>query len=86
MQQDFTYDVLIIGSGAAGLSLGLQLATNRRVAILSKGELNAGASAKAQGGIAAVLDHKDQLQNHIQDTLISGANLGNPEAIQFTVE
>ena len=86
MQQDFTYDVLIIGSGAAGLSLGLRLATHRRVAILSKDELNAGASAKAQGGIAAVLDHKDQLENHIQDTLIAGANLGNPEAIQFTVE
>ncbi|MDC9720155.1 MAG: L-aspartate oxidase [Gammaproteobacteria bacterium] len=86
MQQDFQYDVLIIGSGAAGLSLGLQLAATRKVAILSKEELNAGASAKAQGGIAAVLDQQDRLDNHIKDTLIAGANLGNPEAIQFTVE
>lgn len=85
-QQDFQYDVLIIGSGAAGLSLGLQLAKTRKVAIISKDELNAGASAKAQGGIAAVLDSEDNLKNHIQDTLVAGANLGSPEAIQFTVE
>jgi len=85
MQQDLTYDVLIIGSGAAGLSLGLRLATTKRVAILSKNELNAGASAQAQGGIAAVLDQQDLLENHIQDTLIAGANLGNPKAIEFTV-
>ena len=86
MQHDIQYDVLIIGSGAAGLSLGLQLSTTRKVAIISKDELDAGASAKAQGGIAAVLDKQDRIDNHIQDTLIAGANLGDPEAIQFTVE
>ena len=86
MQQDFQYDVLIIGSGAAGLSLGLQLATTKKVAVISKDELNAGSSAWAQGGIAAVLDQQDRIDNHIQDTLIAGANLGNPEAIQFTVK
>ena len=86
MQHDFQYDVLIIGSGAAGLSLGLQLSATRKVAIISKDELDAGASAKAQGGIAAVLDQQDRIDNHIQDTLVAGANLGNPEAIQFTVE
>jgi len=86
MQQDFQYDVLIIGSGAAGLSLGLRLAANRKVAVISKDELDAGSSAWAQGGIAAVLDQQDRIDNHIQDTLIAGAHLGNPEAIQFTVE
>ena len=58
MQQDFQYDVLIIGSGAAGLSLGLRLATTKKVAVISKDELDAGSSAWAQGGIAAVLDNK----------------------------
>jgi L-aspartate oxidase len=86
MQQDFQYDVLIIGSGAAGLSLALKLAATKKVAVISKNELNAGASAKAQGGIAAVLDQQDCIDNHIQDTLIAGANLGNPAAIKFTVE
>ena len=86
MQQDFQYDVLIIGSGAAGLSLGLKLAATRKVAVISKNELNAGASGWAQGGIAAVLDQQDRIDDHIQDTLIAGAHLGNPEAIQFTVE
>ena len=86
MQQDFQYDVLIIGSGAAGLSLGLRLATTKKVAVISKDELDAGSSAWAQGGIAAVLDQQDRIGNHIQDTLIAGAHLGDPEAIQFTVE
>jgi L-aspartate oxidase len=86
MQQDFQYDVLIIGSGAAGLSLGLKLAAKRKVAVISKDELGAGASGWAQGGIAAVLDQQDRIDNHIQDTLIAGAHLGSREAIQFTVE
>ena len=66
MQQQFDYDVLVIGSGAAGLSLALQLPPDKRVAIISKRELNAGSSSRAQGGIAAVLDPTDNIQNHIQ--------------------
>ncbi|HBD23766.1 MAG TPA: L-aspartate oxidase, partial [Oceanospirillaceae bacterium] len=86
MQQQFDYDVLVIGSGAAGLSLALQLPKDKKVAILSKRELDAGSSAHAQGGIAAVLDPTDDIQNHIRDTIEAGAKLGNSEAVRFTVE
>lgn len=86
MQQQFDYDVLVIGSGAAGLSLALQLPKDKKVAIISKRELDAGSSAHAQGGIAAVLDPTDDIQNHIRDTIEAGAKLGNSEAVRFTVE
>ena len=86
MLQQFDYDVLVIGSGAAGLSLALQLPKNKKVAIISKRELFAGSSAHAQGGIAAVLDPTDDIQNHIRDTIEAGAKLGNSEAVRFTIE
>ncbi len=86
MQKQINFDVLIIGSGAAGLSLALQLPSHLQVAILSKRELSAGASWHAQGGIAAVLDPTDSLQDHIDDTIKAGVNLGSPEAIRFTIE
>ena len=63
------FDVLILGSGAAGLSLALQLPQNARVGVLSKGELAAGSTAYAQGGISAVVDEKDSVQSHFADTL-----------------
>jgi L-aspartate oxidase len=83
MQQEF--DVLIIGSGAAGLSLALLLADQAKVAVLSKGELTSGSTWLAQGGIAAVLDKDDQIQNHIEDTLTAGAHLSHNDAVEFTV-
>ena len=86
MQKQINFDVLIIGSGAAGLSLALQLPKHLQIAIISKRELSAGASWQAQGGIAAVLDPTDSINDHIQDTIKAGANLGNPDAIRFTVE
>ncbi len=80
------YDVLIIGSGLAGLAAALRLASTRKVALVTKQELLDGASAWAQGGIAAVLDGKDSLESHIRDTHVAGAGLCHDEAVRFVVE
>lgn len=80
------FDVLIIGSGAAGLSLALQLPASTRVAVLSKGDLTCSSTWLAQGGIAAVLDESDHIDSHIQDTLTAGAHLSHEDAVRFTVE
>ena len=79
------FDVIIIGSGAAGLSLSLNLTQGTRVAVLSKAGLNQGSTWYAQGGIAAVLDTKDTVQSHVEDTLAAGAGLCHREAVEFTV-
>nr|WP_084629123.1 L-aspartate oxidase [Neptunomonas japonica] len=84
MQQEF--DVLIIGSGAAGLSLALRLADTAKVAVLSKGNLTSGSTWLAQGGIAAVLDESDLIQDHVSDTLTAGAHLSHNDAVEFTVK
>ena len=55
-ENSFNYDVLVIGSGAAGLSTALKLAPHVKVAVLSKGKIDDGSTNWAQGGIAAVLD------------------------------
>ncbi|WP_423062866.1 L-aspartate oxidase [Candidiatus Paracoxiella cheracis] len=78
------YDVLIIGSGAAGLALALTLSDHARVAILSKDDLMAGSSQRAQGGIAAVMSAEDSIESHVQDTLKAGAGLCDPEVVQYT--
>ena len=80
------YDVLIIGSGTAGLTLALQLADNARVAILSKDQLKESASLYAQGGISVVLDQADSIESHINDTLIAGAGLCDETSVRYTVE
>ncbi len=79
------YDALIIGSGAAGLSMALHLSPNAKVAVLSKRELTSGSTWLAQGGIAAVLDTTDTTQAHIEDTMIAGGNLSHKDAVEFTV-
>ncbi|WP_250657275.1 L-aspartate oxidase [Alkalimarinus coralli] len=86
MQSSFQHDVLIIGSGAAGLSVALNLASHVKVAVISKGDLPSGSTLYAQGGIAAVMDTSDTIESHIQDTLIAGAGLCHEDAVQFTVE
>jgi L-aspartate oxidase len=80
------FDVLIVGSGLAGLSAALHLAPTHRVAVLTKRALNDGSSAWAQGGIAAVLAAGDSFNAHVEDTLIAGAGLCDPEATRFVVE
>jgi len=79
-------DVLIIGSGAAGLSLALRLADDYRISLISKGPLREGSTLYAQGGIAAVLGDDDSIESHVQDTLNAGAGLCDPEVVRFTVE
>ena len=78
-------DVLIIGSGAAGLTAALQLATTRKVTVLAKGSLSDGATAWAQGGIAAVLEPGDTFESHIEDTMIAGAGLNNRATVEFVI-
>lgn len=86
MTDSNTCDVLIIGSGGAGLSLALRLADHAKVFVLSKVSLSSGSTFHAQGGISAVLDENDSIESHIKDTLIAGAGLCDPEAVKVTVE
>lgn len=80
------FDVAIIGSGLAGLSVALHLAQTRKVVVISKRSLLDGASNWAQGGIAAVLDSGDSHAQHISDTLIAGAGLCDEGATRFIIE
>lgn len=87
MQQPFDYDVIIIGSGAAGLTTALQMPENIRTALFSKDSLSAGSTYWAQGGVAAVLDQVgDNIDQHVQDTLIAGAGLCNDSSVRHIVE
>lgn len=78
-----SHDVLIIGSGAAGLTLALRLPSHVRVAILAKGPLSEGSSLYAQGGISAVLEESDSVDAHVADTLDAGAGLTDRATAQF---
>ncbi|WDT84892.1 L-aspartate oxidase [Alteromonas sp. 009811495] len=79
-------DVLIIGSGAAGLSLALKLADHCQVIVLSKSDRNEGSTRYAQGGIAAVFDEQDSIDAHVKDTLKAGGGLCDEPAVRFTAE
>ena len=81
-----SFDVLIVGSGLAGLTAALQLAPTHRVAILTKRAMNDGSSGWAQGGIAAVMAEGDSFESHVDDTLVAGAGLSDLTATRFVVE
>ncbi len=81
-----TADVLIIGSGAAGLTAALNLADRFRVTVLAKGGFDEGSTAWAQGGIAAVLEPGDTFDNHVEDTMVAGAGLNDRDVVEFVVE
>jgi L-aspartate oxidase len=80
------HDILILGSGAAGLSLALRLPDALSVAVVSKRELKEGSTLYAQGGISAVLDAGDSIDSHVQDTLKAGAGLCDREVVHHVVE
>jgi L-aspartate oxidase len=79
-------DVVVIGSGAAGLTAALALAEQCRVLVLAKGTLTGGSTAWAQGGIAAVLDAGDTFEDHIRDTMVAGAGLNRRETVETVIE
>ncbi|PKO26197.1 MAG: L-aspartate oxidase [Betaproteobacteria bacterium HGW-Betaproteobacteria-8] len=80
------YDVLIIGSGLAGLTLALKVAADKKVCLVSKRGINDSSSNWAQGGIAAVLASDDSIEAHIQDTLIAGGGLCDAEVTRMVAE
>ena len=86
MNATYTQEVLVIGSGAAGMTVAIELAAKYKVAILSKSAIESGATWWAQGGIAGVFDHQDSTESHYQDTLQAGAGLCHEEAVRYTVE
>ena len=83
MQQ---FDVLIIGSGLAGLTLALRSAADKKVCIVSKRSINDAASDWAQGGISAVLSDDDSIDNHVRDTLTAGGGLCDTAVTRMVAE
>lgn len=95
------YDVIIVGTGAAGLTAALQIAehipqsaaspntlvTEPKIALISKGPVCEGSTFYAQGGIAAVIDElNDSIDSHIEDTVNAGAGLCHRDSVKFTTE
>lgn len=79
-------NILIIGGGIAGLSLALKLADHHPVTLITKRSLLESNTLYAQGGIAAVLDPNDSIEEHVQDTLIAGDGLCDRAAVEFTAQ
>lgn len=78
-------DVVVLGSGAAGLAAALAVRPLRSVLVVTKDTLDAGSTAWAQGGLAAVLDPQDSLEAHVRDTIEAGAGLCDEETVRELV-
>ena len=86
---NYSTDCLIIGSGAAGLTLALGIADKAKVIVLSKKDVCAGSTNYAQGGIAGVYnikDDQDSIEDHIRDTCIAGAGICEEQAVRYVAE
>ncbi|THB72977.1 MAG: L-aspartate oxidase [Gammaproteobacteria bacterium] len=81
-----SYDVLIIGSGVAGLSLALRLASTHKVAVMSKVSITEGSSRYAQGGVAAVIDKDDSIKLHVSDTFDAGASMCDKDVVKHVAK
>jgi L-aspartate oxidase len=79
------FDVLIVGSGAAGLTAALNLAPERKVGVISKAAIGESATNRAQGGIAAVLEEGDTFEAHVKDTMIAGAGLNDEKVVEYVI-
>ena len=80
------YDYLVIGSGIAGMSFALKVAHTGRVALVCKTQLEEANTFLAQGGVASVTDLEvDNFEKHIEDTMIAGDWLSDPEAVRKVV-
>jgi L-aspartate oxidase len=79
-------DILIIGTGIAGLSLALEISKNRKVTVVTKGRMDESNSKYAQGGISAVLSPDDSVESHVFDTITAGAELCNIDAVKLLAE
>ena len=84
MSKQYNFDVVIVGSGAAGLSTALHLPASTSVAILAKNNFEQYSSYFAQGGISAVLEPDDSVELHTEDTMIAGAGLCDEDVVSFT--
>ncbi|HEU0204900.1 MAG TPA: L-aspartate oxidase [Burkholderiaceae bacterium] len=81
-----SFDVVVVGSGLAGLTTALRVAASRKVGLITKRKLAEGASAWAQGGIAAAIADEDSVEAHERDTHAAGAGLCDPLSTRFVVE
>ncbi len=80
------FDIIVVGSGAAGLYAALCLPAHLRVGLITKDAIHTGSSNWAQGGIAAAIDPSDTPTLHLEDTVSAGVGLCDPEAVKFLVE
>ena len=78
-------DVLVIGTGVAGLSFAIEAARHGKVLIVTKGGMSDSATSWAQGGIAAVLDPTDSFEAHVADTLATGGGISHPDVVEMVV-